>query len=134
MDSGGSEGNMDSGAQCEGTVNDACTQTSCIRHWPTNLADFCSVATSLDWAGIHEHCGSYNVFFNVSVDNGNMYYYDINTGNLVAIVHVNNYTRTCFAGAPDFTEPEPHCDDMLTPLKCQDGGISTDAGGDNGDP
>src|SRR4026209_1707729 len=102
-----SDSSASDGGMCEGTVEAVCSQKPCIMQWPQDLSTFCSVATSPDWAGIHDSCGPYRVFDNSGVDSGSMYYYDRATGQLVAIVRFINYDRKCIAGPSNFVEPQP---------------------------
>jgi hypothetical protein len=128
----GSQEPVDSGPQCQGTVAENCAIRPCLAEWPAELSAFCSIGTAPWFRGIRDPCGPYRVFVETWVDSGSVYYYDAASGELVAVVFVQNYDRTCAGGPPGFVEPTPLCDSLGTSLDCGGAGGAGGSGGADG--
>lgn len=101
---------------CYTTVAEGCKQHPvCITQWPGDPLAFCS---GLGRFGVQD-CGGYHVIRDMGTDTGTAYYYDIQSGNLVAIEdwNANDWSLAC-EGPSQFMPPAcsgkwtyPHCPD-----------------------
>lgn len=111
---------------CSTTVAEGCKHDQhCIPKWPGDARAFCSTLGGL---GVRD-CNGYHVVLDQGVDTGSSYYYDTQTGALVAIEDWNaNYWSLECAGPSTFTRPA--CSGKWTYIDCRDAGA--DAAGATG--
>lgn len=115
---------FDASLCCYATVAEACKhRQDCIPKWPGGA--FCPTLGSF----YMQDCGGYHVLRSSYTEGGTNFYYNMQTGNLVAIVDwdANAFSIDC-AGPGNFTPPA--CGNNWSHVDCQD--ASTDAGGGAG--
>lgn len=119
--------NFDAALCCYTTATEGCKQDpNCLSKWPGNPLAFCP---GNGYFGVQD-CGGYHVVHVLRVDVGWNYYYDIQSGNLLAIENwdANAFSIFC-AGPSEFTPPA--CSNNWSYVDCRDAGIDA-AGGAGG--
>lgn len=87
---------------CGGAAPNSCDLT-----WSAVQSDTTLCPAVSNGLRVYEYdCGGYHVLFEAGTDSGGLFYYDLTSGALVAVVYDDNGMITCAAGpAAGFTQP-----------------------------
>lgn len=106
---------------CSASVEAACSPCSCVATWPTDPVRALCALDPGSSVGTNTSCGGYQLLVSQGTSASTHFYYDSQSGALVAITRTDATTmaRSCVAGPSGFSEPP--CEYGLTP--CADAGV-----------